>query len=182
MPGSIITKLTHADESTRISKPRIETLIKIVDFFRADGFDITIDDFLSLHNKSIDVQSLLPVSSKERLSIPLYSLQDAEQKMGTIEAALPNTSHALALYSENDIDPFFKSGSIFIIDLDMKPTHDTLVAVKLESSEQIHIKKYYLEKNKIILKSLNAKEKDITLMPTQGCTILGVIIQINAKT
>ena len=183
MPRSIITKLTHSDESKRICNPKIDTLIRIVEYFREDGFNITIDDILGIKNRSIDVQSQQISSHNEVQSILLYSLNDIEQRLGTIETKLPSThKNLLALYSEEDIGPFFKIGSIFIVDLDLQPTHEMLIAIKLDDSEKIQLKKYYQEKNTIILKSLNYNNKDITLMPTKTCRILGVIVHVNAKT
>lgn len=182
MPRSIITKLTHTDESKRICNPKIDTLIKIVEYFKEDGFNITIDDLLGIRARSVEVQSQ-PIMSNNLQSILLYSLANIEQKMGSIEIKLSDThKNVLAFYLEEDIEPFFKVGSIFIVDLDLEPTHDMLVALQLDNTKQIHIKKYFVEKNKIVLKSLNYKNKDIPLMPTQTCKILGVIVQINAKT
>lgn len=182
MPRSIITKLTHPDESKRISNPRIETLIKIVEFFREDGFDITIDDLLGINNRTVDVQSQAIAATNELRSVMLYSLLNFKEKIGTFNINLSDThKNILALYAETEVSDLFKTGSIFIIDLDADPEHDTLIAIKLDASEKIHIKKYYRDKNKIILKPLN-NDKKITLMPTQTCEILGVVIQVNAKT
>ena len=182
MPRSIITKLTHTDESKRISNPKIETLIKIVDYFRKEGFNITIDDLLGIRDRPIDVHSQV-LSNNNARPILLYSLSDISQKMGTIEIKLPKThKNLIALCSEENIDPFFKIGSIFVVDLDIQPAHDMLIAARLDSSQKVRIKKYAREKNKIILKSLNYGDKNITLMPTQLCKILGAVIHINAKT
>lgn len=46
----------------------------------------------------------------------------------------------------------------------------------------IQIKKYCIYKNKILLKSLDDREKDIILMPTTQSKILGVVVQVNANT
>lgn len=45
MPHSILVKLMHEDPTKRVQNPRIDTLVKIVEFFRAEGFFITLDDF-----------------------------------------------------------------------------------------------------------------------------------------
>lgn len=183
MPRSIITKLTHTDESKRICNPKIDTLIKIVEYFKEDGFNITVDDLLGIKARSVDVQSQSSMARNSLQSIFLYSLANIEQKMGIIEIKLSDAhKNVLAYYLEEDIEPFFKTGSIFIVDLDLQPSHDTLIALQLDNSKKINIKKYFVEKNKIILKSLDYKNKDIVLMPTQACKILGVIVQINAKT
>lgn len=181
MPRSIITKLTHPDESKRISNPRIETLVKIVDFFREDGFNITIDDLLGI-NRTIDVQAQSIESVNHTYSINLFSLSNSKQKIGTFDLSLPNKHKNIhALYAENEVAPYFKAGSIFIIDLDAEPNHDHLIAIKFDTAEIVHIKKYYKNNNKVILKSLN-DDTEIVLMPTQACKILGVVIQVNAKT
>jgi len=180
MPRSIISKLTHPDKSKRIINPKIETLLKIVEFFRADGFNITIDDFLGLNSPTIiDVQASL-IPNKKSCTASLYSLNNMKYFMGNIKIDIPRSSeNILALYAEENIEPFFKIGSIFIIDLNMKPTHDTLVAIKLNNSEKIHIKKFYQKKNAIFLKSLSGKDEAVISFQNE---ILGVVIRVNAKT
>jgi len=49
---------------------------------------------------------------------------------------------------------FFKAGSIFIIDRTIALEDDNLIAIKLAPSHNIQIKKYRINKNKIVLKSL----------------------------
>lgn len=183
MPRSIITKLTHADDSKRIINPKIETLLKIVNYFKLDGFDITIDDLLGLGSRSIDVQIQPLLSNQKTQTIPLYSMNHDKQQLGSIDINLSAIESDLqAYYLEEDIQPFFKTGSIFIVDLNSKPSNDTLIAIKLGDSQKIQIKKYLTKKNKIILKSIGQDEDDINLMPTEVCNILGVVIHINAKT
>lgn len=46
MPHSVLIKLIHTDENKRVHNPRIDTLTKIVNFFKQDGFQISIDDVL----------------------------------------------------------------------------------------------------------------------------------------
>lgn len=181
MPRSIITKLTHPDKSKRISNPKIETLVKIVDFFRKDGFCITIEDLLGI-NQAVDVQAQAIKSKNQISTITLYSLSNSKQIMGTFDLAISSEhKNICALYAESEIAPFFKAGSIFIVNVDAEPEHDHLIAIKFDTSEMVHIKKYLKNENKVILKSLN-DDNEITLMPTQACKILGVIIQVNAKT
>lgn len=170
MPRSIISKLTNPDESKRILNPRIETLIKIVDFFREDGFDITIDDLLK---KKTD---------KYIANIGTYSLSNLDSKIGNVQISTSsNSTNLVALHAEKDISPFFKSGSIFIVDRDKNPEHENLIAIKFSNSEEVQIKKYLRDRNKIILQSLDYQAKDSVLLPTEECTIVGVIVQVNAK-
>lgn len=184
MPRSMITKLTHTDKSKRVTNPRIDTLLKIVDFFKADGFNITIDDLLGTQSKTIEVNHNDPIKHYPS-TIPIHSLDNKNKKLGTIDVNLnidTQSKNIFALRADRDIKPFFKTGSIFIIDGDMTPENDTLIAIKLNACNEILIKKYLVQKNKIILKSFDNDEKDITLMPTSQCEMIGVVIQVNAKT
>lgn len=183
MPRSIITKLTHPDVSKRIVNPKIETLLKIVEYFKSDGFDITIDDLLGMNSPSIDIQSQPLIINKEIQTISLYSLSNAKKRLGSVEVKLPYAiKNAHAFYLEEDVEPFFKVGSIFIVNLNCNPSNNDLIAIKYNSSEKIQIRKYCKRKNKIILLALNNQDEELVLMPTQVCSILGVVIQINAKT
>ena len=184
MPRSIITKLTHPDQSKRINNPKVATLIKIVEFFRKDGFNITIDGLLGIsRNQQVDVRIQPSLINNIATDIPLYAFTNTRKKIGSITINLPQKiNHIIALYSEDDIKPFFKAGSIFIVHLNSQPTNDVLIAIKFDTSEKIYIKKYFKLNNKIILKSLDSHEENIILMPTQSYNILGVIIQVNAKT
>ena len=88
MPRSMITKLTCLDESKRVINPRIDTLLKIVDFFRSDGFNITIDDLLGITKKSIiDVREAKlqyqNISRTVSFYFPLLIIM--KKKLGTID-------------------------------------------------------------------------------------------------
>lgn len=183
MPRSIITKLTHTDNSKRVTNPRIDTLIKIVDFFRADGFNVTLEDLIGMKSNTIDIneQNLL---QQTETSVSIYSLDNvSNEKIGSINIKISTKSkNVFGLYANQDIEPFFKKGSIFIIDPDAQIESDNLIAIKTAFSTKIQIRKYLLEKNKVILKSFNPDEKNIILMPTTQCEVIGVVIQVNAKT
>lgn len=180
MPRSLITSLTHSDESKRVVNPRISTLLKIVDFFRADGFDIKIEDLLGLNTNTIDITQEQPAINQYLITIPVYSL--INKKLGTIDLEISNTAtNVMAVYINEEIPPFFKIGSIFIIDKDLSPENDNLVAVTLNNPEHILIKKYLYSKGKTYLQSLD-KQENIIVMPTMQLKIIGVIIQVNAKT
>ena len=182
MPRSMITKLTHPDESKRVINPRIDTLLKIVDFFRADGFSITIDDLLGITKKTIDVQEQNILAQNIVKKIPLYSFNTASnKKLGIIDIKISSQSkNILAYYADEDIKPFFKKGSIFVIDRDQQPDDETLVAVK--KSMGIKIKKCHIENNERILKSLDPNDEEIVRMPNPFIEIVGIVIQVNAKT
>lgn len=187
MPKSILVRLIHPDPSKRVTNPRIETLMKIIDFFNEDGFDITIDELLArpvskaekLEGKALEIK-------KSHIDIPIYSFDICKSKqLGSIGITLAEetSSNIIAFYADEDIKPMFKKGSIFIIDVDAIPENDNLIAVKIEGVKKIQIKKYYTEgKNKKILKSYDKNDKPIVLMPTMNYRVLGVVIQVNART
>jgi len=115
-------------------------------------------------------------------SVPIYSLNKKE-KMGVVNLKISgNCENLIAFYADSDIKPFFKTGSIFIIDQNILIENGNLVAIKLNYSDLIQIKKYSIHRGKVLLKSLDEKEKDIVLMPTTQSEIFGVIVQINANT
>lgn len=184
MPRSMITKLTHQNKLKRVTNPRIDTLLKIIDFFRTDGFNISIEDLLGMNSRSIEINNELSPANHP-INISLVEFDNHNNKLGTFEICLNfpvRTSNILALQTNRDIKPFFKTGSIFIIDKDSKPEDDTLIAIKLDNCNEVFLKKYHIVKNKIILKSLDNTEQDIILLPTSQCKIIGVVIQVNAKT
>jgi hypothetical protein len=185
MPHSILLRLIHPNPAKRVNNPRIDTLTKIIDFFRADGFNVTIDNLLTgFETKTpIDVQTQEIGSFTIEKMLPLYSFETEQKKIGMVSIKLATKAKSIiALLSDEDIKPMFKKGSIFIIDTEMEPENDTLVAVKINSYNKVLIKKFYVDGNKRLLKSYNNSIKPIVLMPTMRYSIIGVVIQINAKT
>lgn len=186
MPRSILVRLMHPDPYKRVTNPRIDTLLKIVSFFKADGFDITLDDLLTeTQQHTVEVNEQTIGTFNVQSALPLYSF-DAEQHeyLGTVDIHLTSSKpQAIALRCDEDIKPMFKKGSIFILDKSQQPEDDTLVAVKIAPYKQILIRKYYIvDGHRAILKSYNPEEKDIILLPTLSYQLLGVVVQINAKT
>ncbi|TAK74012.1 MAG: hypothetical protein EPO11_07485 [Gammaproteobacteria bacterium] len=184
MPRSMITKLIHPDESKRVLNPRVDTLLKIVEFFKTDGFNITVDDLLGVKSSSILIQDQKINPKNTQRTISLFSFDNkTKTKLGTIDIKTSiQSDNVIALLADDDIKPLFKKGSIFIVDPDATLENDTLVAVKLNQSKKIQIKKYQIQGHKRILISLESHEKPIVLMPTERHDILGAVIQINAKT
>ncbi|QDQ41185.1 hypothetical protein E3226_011905 (plasmid) [Legionella geestiana] len=182
MPHSILVKLIHADPIKRVNNPRIDTVIKIIDFFKSDGFLITIDDFLFRKNE-IEIQDQFVEKNSVERKIDTFSLDSELNRVGFINIKIPEKHHNLmAFISDEEISSFFKSGSVFIIDKDLEPENENLVAVKIESHKKILIKKLLIENEKRILLSIDDKNHKTILMPTFHYLILGVVVQVNAKT
>jgi hypothetical protein len=182
MPRSIITKLTHYDATKRVTNPKVDTIIKIVKFFKADGFDITVEDLLGSTTKTVSIKNQQLIAPKRAINIPIYSLNKKE-KMGIVDVKISGKREdTIALYADREIKPFFKIGTIFIVDKNALIENENLIAIKLDHFDYINIKKYCVHKNKILLKSLDENEEDIVLMPTTQSEILGVVVQVNANT
>ncbi|HHS8316170.1 TPA: hypothetical protein ACTUNV_002623 [Legionella pneumophila] len=182
MPHSILVKLLHPDPTKRVNNPRIDTLIKIVNFFKSDGFSIKLDDFL-YSNTEIDIQSIIISNELSERQIQVFSMDYEYKSAGLINIRLPSHHHELiAFVSEEEIKPFFLPGSIFIIDKLIKPENENLVAAKIENYNKIVIGKLFIEGNKSQLVPLDDPNKVFQLLPTLHYQILGVIVQVNAKT
>jgi len=181
---SIIIKLMHPDPTKRVTRPKIDTLSKIVEFFRKDGFNISIDSLLFGYEKTTSVATQVFPSVKQEQSIPLYALHAFPlDPLGFIEIKLSQSAeHLIALQTEVDLKPIFKRGSVFIIDTRKAPESDNLVAVRFESNPEILIRKFYLEDGKTILRCYEDLSMSLELSPLSNYEILGVVIHINART
>ncbi|MBS0351493.1 MAG: helix-turn-helix transcriptional regulator, partial [Proteobacteria bacterium] len=100
--------------SGEVQNPRIDTLIKIVNFFVEDGFNLRVDDILNFPNRLIDV-SAQPLHPETNIPLPLYQMRPfSAEKIGDILIPLPNSSPGLIIIIGNqDIEPIFKAGSLF---------------------------------------------------------------------
>jgi transcriptional regulator with XRE-family HTH domain len=185
---SLIQRLLHPDPSKRVTNPRVDTLQKIVDFFVADGFNITIDGLLGLGEKAktiIDVQSQMLQPAARIRTLELHSLSSSQtQVLGQINLKIESVSaQVMAYIAQEDLPPIFKKGSLFIVDPHATIEHETLVAILNTVNNTVSIKKYLRINNEIVLKSLDSKEPDIMLTAQNvAIRIIGVVIQVNAKT
>jgi hypothetical protein len=185
MPHSVLLRLIHLEPTKRVNNPRIDTLYKIVEFFKLDGFNITVNDLLmGLSNElEMTIQDQQPFFLNIETELPLYSFNATKQdKIGQIQIKLNTTAKDLiALLSEEEIKPIFKKGSIFIIDPNATLENDSLVAVKIENNRQILIRKINLETNSTLLMTYDNSTLPLILNPRLH-SILGVVVQVNAKT
>lgn len=185
MPHSVLLRLIHLEPTKRVNNPRIDTLYKIVEFFKLDGFNITVNDLLmGLSDKAeMTILEQQASSFNTEVELPLYSFDATKQdKIGQIKIKLSTaTKNLIALLSDEEIKPIFKKGSIFIVDPNARLENDSLAAVKIENNQQILIRKIYLEPNKTLLMTCDNSTAPLILNP-QLHSILGVVIQVNAKT
>ncbi|MGE3920968.1 MAG: S24 family peptidase [Gammaproteobacteria bacterium] len=186
MPHSILLRLLHPDPSKRVNNPRIDTLMRIVEFFKADGFNVTIDDLLNgvSANKIMDVQSQKIIETLVPQAISVYSfINNDRQKIGTIDVKLSESSPSLfGLLSDEDLNPLFKKGSVFIINPDIIPRHNLLVAVSIDNKPKIMIRKLHIKNKKKCLTTYLQQYEPIELTDKINYKIIGVVIQVYAKT
>lgn len=178
MPHSIIVKLLHNDPKKRVVNPRIDTLSKIIDFFKSDGFSVTLDDLI-FGSKEIEINDSLIKKNLEDRNIEIFSFRNIFDKIGTIDIQAPKElKNLVAFLSEEEISPLFKKGSVFIIDLNSEVENDSLVAVKMKNNVLI---KKIIQKNELkILNSIKENEKEIIYNP-MAHNIIGSVIQIFPK-
>jgi transcriptional regulator with XRE-family HTH domain len=186
MPHSMLIRLMHPDPAKRVENPRIDTLSKIIEFFKSDGFNVTVDDLLTgfKAKKAVNVQTQAIEAFVSEKIVSVYSFEAKKhEKIGLVNVRLTsNVKSIIALLADEDVKPMFKKGSIFIIDTEIKPENDTLVAVKIDGYSKVLIRKFYIEGRQKVLKSYDGTTTPIILMPTMRYSILGVVIQVNAKT
>lgn len=184
MPHSVLLRLIHLEPAKRVNNPRIDTLHKIVEFFKLEGFNITVNDLLMGLNGEFEmtIHDQQSFSFNKETEIPLYSFNATNQdKIGQIQIKLSTQAkHLIALLSEEEIKPIFKKGSIFIIDPNAKLENDSLVAIKTKTHHQFLIRKLHNEANKTFFIAYDNTSP--LLLNPQLHSIVGVVIQVNAKT
>ena len=183
MPHSILVKLLHLDPAKRVTNPRIDTLVKIVDFFRQEGFGLTLDDLFSgvLSAQYVDVvpQAIGGFSLQKTLSV--FSLAaDSLESIGKVDIKLTQSAcQAIAYLADCDIPPLFKAGSLFIVDPYRLPEEGMMIAVRLMPGDGVKIGKLQVSPHRRVLLAFDTQHPAIDI---SGADVLGVVIQVNAKT
>lgn len=181
LPRSSISRLIHPDKNKRLTNPTIGTLVKIVEFFKINGINVSVNDFVRANKETVvDVQEQEIGLLKCSITVPVYNLDGTlEKEISTITVNVDdNTNKFVAFVIKEDIKPIFKSGSIFIINESLTPQDENLIGVKFEDKNQILIGKFHKNNGKIVLSLLDKKytEKRIALM--NNYSIIGVVVQV----
>lgn len=184
VPRSLVSRLIHSDPSKRVTNPTIETLIKIIDYFRSDGFDVTLDDLLGLRKQVIDIQAQQTGLLTEKASVPLYSLSDPfGESLGVVETKLVEAKETLLAFQlDRDIQPMFKPGSIFFVDTSLKPSVNMLIAMRFEGKNELTIGKYIISHDNELLLSYYPESQIIKIDVSSSYQVLGGVIQVYANT
>lgn len=184
VPASVLTRLTHPDPEKRVNDPRINTLLKIVDFFRTDGFNVSLDTLLGIQAQGVEIEDQPLDALTHEVKLPLYSLSLGESRqIGKVELniAVPYSPSIMAFYAEDDLKPIFKKGSIFVIDKQQALANNNLIAIRVEDSGPVIVRRYLREGNTEFIQELDSNNK-ADFKSLQGSLVIGVIVQIDAKT
>ncbi len=170
MPNSILVKLVHPDEEKRVHNPRIETIVKIAEYFKGDGFEVAVEDFFSVRkNESMIAANSISPFIYENV-IPVYSIDsDLTKNIGDIRTKLSKKDlKAIAIVTNRFIPPIFEKGTVFIVDTEIKPENESLLAVK--ENGQIKIKKLIIDNNKYLLdsESKGGKKQELFFIPPRN--------------
>lgn len=176
---SLIQRILNGE----VTNPRIETLMKIVNFFSNEGFPITIDQLMNWNQNIVDVQEQI-VNPDFSQKLQLYDINHFDgMSIGSATVYLPICSPGhIAVVTDKDLEPIFNSGSIFVVDMLKTPNHDNLVMIKEHESNSLMLAKYiisgenrffrpYMKESMYSLNNVNYKER-----------VIGVVVHINVKT
>lgn len=182
LPRSSISRLIHPDANKRLTNPTLNTLIKIIDFFNNEGINITLNDFVSLKKRSIDVQEQQIQNLNTSIPVPLYDIYDEYQNTSIIADVENPFNQYKALVISNNFPPFFKKGSIFIIDQNKIPQNDNMIAIKIDNNPGIQIKKIFItQKNIKYISNLMEDNQKNALCKYKKYVIIGVVTGIITK-
>jgi transcriptional regulator with XRE-family HTH domain len=179
IPHSILVKILHHDPKKRVKNPQISTLTKIIDYFQADGFNLSIDGILSGNTiEDVSVANIQKLSQRT-IKKNLIVINQNDETIGDMDIYVNSTHSNIFAILIEDQDFLFQSGSIFIVDRDIKLSNGTLVAIRLQG--KIYIKKLHIADECKQLVEFNNENSTIILDKTEH-QILGIVIQINANT
>ncbi|MGQ3892594.1 S24 family peptidase [Legionella sp. CNM-4043-24] len=174
----------HPDKDKRMTNPTIGTLIKIVDFFKADGIPVSIDDFVGTRKTIVNVQEQALEPLTHTKTVPVCNWYGGQEQSDIRINVCENEQNInlIAFIAEEDFKPIFKKGSVFIVNKDVRPENDNIVGIKLEVDGKILIKKLHKNNNRLFVSRFENDLEEIELSPEQYYDIIGVVVQIIAKT
>jgi len=116
--------------------------------------------------------------------VPQYNWFGEKDDSKSISININNkfSKNLIALVSDRDIEPIFKKSSIFIIDRDVTPTNNNIIGIKLDPNGVILIRKLNINNQKKSITLFDNKSEELDLLSTRYYDIIGVIVQIVAKT
>lgn len=175
---SLIQRIINGD----VENPRIDTLMKIIQFFSNDGFKVTLDDVLKWEANIENVQGQALCEGSPQ-TLPLYQMENFNgEPIASTTMILPKTSPGtVAVLSSKNIKPIFTPGSVFVVDMLKQPEHENLVMIRLNSDKQILLKKWIIKNNEIFLYD-HTDDSSCSLHEFKNLKTIGVVTRVNIKT
>lgn len=176
---SVIQRLVHPDPEKRVTNPRVDTLMKIVNFFREDGFNISLDHFTSgsLEQDTQNGEHVL----KLQKTIELYpSAVSLSQGYEAVELKLlSDIKRPLAYMPAEGSVPFFQDGMVYVMETDENPDPNANQTIIVKTGrDSVVIGKYSQENNQSVVTPLIHEQAPVQLSSGNDHTILGVVKQI----
>ena len=167
----------------QIHNPRLDTIIKVIDFFVKDGFPLSLEDVIQWKSGIVSVPEQ-PVMEDVQVNLSLYQMKHFGERIGNVTVSLPHHSLGrIAVLAEEDIGDFFKAGSVFIVDMMKRPEDNNMVMYRTEPNKIIPAK--FLDSGNMV--RLTPCEGKGEIKPVEISTdkakdsIIGVVIRINVK-
>ncbi len=161
----------------KVQNPRIDTLIRITQYFIDEGFSLTVDDLTQWQTQVIDVREQAAMI-EEVNTFPLYhSNKFLGHAFATATLKAPRASPStVAIYVDEDLGPDCPIGSIFIVDMLREPKNSNLIAVRLHKTPGVLVRRYFKnEHGPVVLKGTTLEIPDIIPDDENDVVIIGVI-------
>lgn len=176
---SVIQRLVHPDPEKRVTNPRVDTLMKIVNFFREDGFNISLDHFTSgsLEQDTQHGEHVLKLQKTIELYPSAVSLSHGYEAVEL--KLLSDIRRPLAYMPAEGSVPFFQDGMVYVMDTEETPDPNANQTLIVKTGRDgVMIGKYSLEHNQAILTPLVQDQTPVQLDVGKDHLILGVVKQI----
>ena len=165
----------------KVQNPRIDTLIKITQYFIGEDFSLTVDDLMQWHTQVIGVQEQAALI-EETNTFPLYhSNEFLGHAFATATLTAPRASlSTVAIYADDNMGPMCPLGSIFIVDMLREPQNGNLIAVRLNKAPGILVRRYFkTEHEPVVLKGPTPDVPAIIMDDKNDVVIVGVVTSTN---
>lgn len=164
-----------------IQNPRIDTLLKITQYFINEDFNLTVDHLTQWQTQVIAVQEQAMLI-EETNTFPLYhSNEFLGRAFATATLTAPRASPStVAIYADDNLGPLCLIGSIFIVDMLRRPEDRNLIAVRLNKAAGILVRRYFRnDHGSIVLRGSTPDIPDIIMNDKNDVVIIGVVTSTN---
>ena len=165
----------------KVQNPRIDTLIKITQYFVDEDFSLTVDDLTQWETQVVAVQEQA-MTIEETNTFPLYHSSEFNgNPFATATVRAPRASPStVAILADVNMGSICPENSIFIVDMLREPAQGNLVAIRLGKEDGIIVRRYFkMENSSPVLKGQTPDVPDIIMDEQHEVTIIGVVTRTN---